>query len=146
MPMSSQCLFRVLVNTLRPRQNGRHLPDAIFKGTSLNENVWISIEISLKFVRKGPINNIPALVQIMAWHRPGDKPLSEPMMVSLLTHICLTRPQCVKEVHEKNAQSLFTCTLVALAMPGLLVLDGSVFAIPILTLKLGCLEYCKWPT
>ena len=24
----------------------------------------------------------------MAWRRPGDKPLSEPMMVSLLTHIC----------------------------------------------------------
>ena len=41
------------------------------------------IEISLKFVPKRPINNIPALVQIMAWHRPGDKPLSEPMMVTL---------------------------------------------------------------
>ena len=32
----------------------------------------------------------------MAWHRPGDKPLSEPMMVSLLKHICVTRPQWVK--------------------------------------------------
>ena len=56
-----------------------------------NENVWISIKISLKFVPKAPINNIPSLVQIMAWRRPGDKPLSEPMMVSLLTHICVTR-------------------------------------------------------
>ena len=45
------------------------------------------IKISLKFVPKGPINNIPSLVQIMAWRRPGDKPLSEPMMASL-THIC----------------------------------------------------------
>ena len=36
--------------------------------------------ISLKFVPKGPINNIPALVQIMAWRQTGDKPLSEPMM------------------------------------------------------------------
>ena len=62
----------------------------------LNENVWISIKISLKFVPKGQIDNIPALVQIMAWHRPGDKPLSEPMMVSLLTHICIMRPQLVK--------------------------------------------------
>ena len=53
----------------------------------MNENVRISINISLKFVPKGLINNIPALVQIMAWRRPGDKPLSEPMMVSLLTHI-----------------------------------------------------------
>ena len=31
----------------------------------------------------------------MAWRRPGDKPLSEPMMASLLTHICITRPQWV---------------------------------------------------
>ena len=51
----------------------------------LNENVCISITISLKFVPKGPINNIPALVQIMAWRRTGDKPLSEPMVVNLLT-------------------------------------------------------------
>ena len=32
----------------------------------------------------------------MAWRRPGDKPLSEPVMVSLLTHICVTWPQRVK--------------------------------------------------
>ena len=63
--------------------------------TFLNENVWISIEISLKFVPKGPINNIPAMVQIMAWCRPGDKPLSEPMVVSLLMHICVIQPQWV---------------------------------------------------
>ena len=42
---------------------------------------------------KGPISNIPVLIQMMAWRRPGDKPLSEPMMVSLLTHIYVTRPQ-----------------------------------------------------
>ena len=84
-----------MVNTLRPRQNGRHFPDDIFKWIFLNENVWISINISLKFVPKGPINNIQALVQIMAWHRPGDKPLSEPMMVKLSTHISVTRPQWV---------------------------------------------------
>ena len=86
----------VTVNTLRPRQNGRHFPDDILKMIFFNKNVWISIEISLKFVPEGQINNIPALVQIMAWHRPGDKPLSEPIMVSLLTHICVTRPQWVK--------------------------------------------------
>ena len=56
------------------------------------------IKISLKFVRKGPINNIPALVQIMAWRRSGDKPLSEPMMVSLPMHMCVTRPQWVNTV------------------------------------------------
>ena len=83
------------LNTLRPRQNGRHFPDAIFQCIFLNENVWILLKISLKFVPKGPINNIPALVQIMAWRRPGDKPLSEAMLVRLLTHKCVTRPQWV---------------------------------------------------
>ena len=51
----------------------------------------------MKFVPKGPINNIPALVQIMAWLRSSDKPLSELIMISLLTHIRVTRPQWVKD-------------------------------------------------
>ena len=38
---------------------------------------------------------VPSLVQIMAWCRPGGKPLSEPMMESLLTQLCVTRPQWV---------------------------------------------------
>ena len=63
-------------NTLRPRQNDRHFADDILKRILFNENVCIPIEISLKFVPKGPVNNIPALVQIMAWRRPSDKPLS----------------------------------------------------------------------
>ena len=84
------------LNLLRPSQNGRHFADDIFKCIFLDENVWIRIKISLKFITKGPINNIPALVQIMAWRRPGDKPLSEPMMASLQTHICVVRPQWVK--------------------------------------------------
>ena len=83
------------INPLRPRQNGRHFADDIFNSIFLNENVWTLIKISLKFIPKGHINNIPALVEIMAWRRPGDKPLSEPMMVILLTHICITRPQWV---------------------------------------------------
>ena len=88
--------FTKELNTLRPRRNWQHLADDIFKRIFFNENVRISINNSLKFVPKGPINNIPALVQIMAWRRPGDKPLSEPMVVSLTTHICVTRPQWVK--------------------------------------------------
>ena len=75
------------VNTLRPRQNGHLIPVDIFKRIFLNENIWISISISVKFFLNSPINSIPALVQIMAWRRPGGKPLSEPMMVSLLTYI-----------------------------------------------------------
>ena len=69
----------------------------MFKCIFLNENVWIPIKILLKFVPKGSINNNPALFQIMAWRRPGDKPLSEPMMVSSPTHICVTQPQWVNE-------------------------------------------------
>ena len=84
------------VNPLRPRQDGRLFLDDIFKCIFFNENVQVLITISLTFVPKAPINNIPALVQIMDWRRPGDKPLSEPMMVSLLMHICVTRPQWVK--------------------------------------------------
>ena len=86
-----------MVNTLRPRRNRRYFADDIFKCIFVNENVWISIKISLKFIPKGPINHYPSLVQIMAWRRPGDKPLSETMMVRLLTHICVTRPQWVNQ-------------------------------------------------
>ena len=43
--------------------------------------------------------NIPTLIQIMAWHRSGDKPLSEPLMVSLPTHIYVTRPNELKRDH-----------------------------------------------
>ena len=71
-------------------------PGDIFKCILLNENVWIPIKFSLHFVPKSPMNNVPTLVQIMAWRRPGDKPLSEPMMVSLLMHICVTQLQRVK--------------------------------------------------
>ena len=51
-----------ILNTLRPRQNGHHFADDTFKRIFLNENVRIPIKISLKFVPKGAINNIPALV------------------------------------------------------------------------------------
>ena len=83
------------INTLRPRQDGRHFADDIFTCIFFNENCRISIKFSLKYVRKGPIDNNPALFQIMAWCRSGDKPLSEPMMISLPTHMCVTRPQWV---------------------------------------------------
>ena len=85
------------INTFGLRLNGQNLPDDIFKCIFLNENVWISIMIPLKFVPKGLINNIPVLVQMMAWRRPGDKPLSEPVVVILLTHICITRPQLLSK-------------------------------------------------
>ena len=79
----------------------RDIKAAIFQTIFSNAFSWLKIYqsrlrfFSLKFVSKGPINIIPALVQILAWRRPGDKQLSEPMGASLLTHIglCVTRPQ-----------------------------------------------------
>ena len=91
-------IYPVFLNSLRPRPNRRHFADDIFKCIFENENEWISPRLSLKIVSRVRINNIPALVQIMAWRRPGYKPLSEPMVVSLLTHICATRPQWVNTV------------------------------------------------
>ena len=79
------------VNTLRPRQDRRHFADDIFTCIFFNENGCILIKFSLKHVRKGSNDNNPALVQIMAWRR-----LSEQMMIILQTHICVTRPQWVK--------------------------------------------------
>ena len=84
------------INTLRQRQICRHFADDIFKCIFLNENLWIPIKISLKFLPRGPINNVPSLVQIMAWRRPGDKPLSETILVKWSMHTCFTRPQWVK--------------------------------------------------
>ena len=79
-----------------------YFADYIFRWIFLKENVWISIEISLKFIPKGSTNNIPALVEIMDWCRPGDKLLSQPMLVRLLTHICITRPQWVNKTHAAS--------------------------------------------
>ena len=102
------------------RQNGWHFADDILKWIFLNGNVWILLKISLKLVPKVRINNIPALDQIMAWRRPGDKPLSEAMLVSLLTHICITWPQLVNyfgtELHRSGqtfAQVIIACCLTA---------------------------------
>ena len=104
------------VDILRPRQNGRHIADDIFGRIFLDENVWISIKIPLKFVAKDPIKNMAALVQIMAWRRPGDKPLSEPMRVCLLTHICTTQPHFVNVQREhamrKPASHISICALL----------------------------------
>ena len=104
---SHLCLYHVentvcRFSTLRPRENGCHFAD-IFKCIFFNENVRISLAISLEFVRTDSNNTILALVWIMAWRRPGDKPLSEPMMDSLLTHIHVTQPQRFK--HRKNLRS-----------------------------------------
>ena len=108
------------VNTLRPRQNGCNFTDDNFKCVFLNENVWLSINISLKFVPKGSNTNILALVQLMTWCRTGDKPLSEQMVYILLTLICVIRPQlvnvftCQNYILASMLLSLFVCMFVCL--------------------------------
>ena len=67
-------------NSSLPGQNGRHFADGTFKRIFMNEKLFMSIRLSLKFVPKGPIDNKAALVQAMAWRRTGDKPLPEPML------------------------------------------------------------------
>ena len=79
-PMRQRWLGTLLVNLSPPGQNGRHFADDIFKCIFFNENVLIVIKISLKCIPIGPISNDRALVQIMAWHRPFNKPLSEPVL------------------------------------------------------------------
>ena len=71
-----------LINTLRPRQNGRHFCKWRFQ---INFPIWKMMYFDSNVTEiwsrcKGPIDNRPALVKTIAWRRSGEKPLSEPMM------------------------------------------------------------------
>ena len=57
-----------------------NLAEDISKCIFMNKKFCISIWISLKFVPRGPIDNRPALVQVMAWWQTCVKPLPEPML------------------------------------------------------------------
>ena len=89
----------LVINALRLRQAGRHFADDILKCIFSNETVSISIQISLKFIPDSPFSNIPALVQIMVWRLPGNKPLSEPMLTILLTHVCVNSFRIIIKKH-----------------------------------------------
>ena len=92
-PSACWMLFIRHVMSISLTHWGRDKMAAVSQTTLSNAFSWMKM---LEFRLRFQINNYPALVQIMAWRRSGDKPLSEPMMVSLLTHICVTRPQWVK--------------------------------------------------
>ena len=68
---------RNIFNSSPPGQNDGHFE--VFKCMFLNDNVNISIQIYLNLVPRSSINNKPALVQVIAWRRSGNKPLPEPM-------------------------------------------------------------------
>ena len=80
MPRFLHIISHHSLNPSPPGQNGRHFANDIFKSIFINWKFWILIKNSLKFVPKGPNDNNPALVKIMAWRRIGDKTLSEPML------------------------------------------------------------------
>ena len=86
----------------RLRQNCQNFADGILNFISLFENCCILIPISLKFVPNGLINNKPALIQIMDWHRAGVKPLSKPMNMPSspwrVDHDCITNHACLYSV------------------------------------------------
>ena len=107
--IEGNCEVTPSFNSLRLRKNGRHFLNDIFKCICVYQNIWISIKISLKFVSKGQIHNNPSLVQIMAWHRPGDKPLSEPMMAQF-TDPCMPHSDSMYQWLGKSwNQWLGTC-------------------------------------
>ena len=64
-------------NSSAPRQKGRQFRSDVFKCIFVNENVWIVLKMSLTFAPEVRINNIPALVHIMAWRRLGDHYLKQ---------------------------------------------------------------------
>ena len=113
----------IIANTLGPRRNRRHFTDDIFKCIFLNGNVWILIKNSLKFVPKGPINNIPALVQIMAWHL-----ILHIISISLHIHKVNTIPaDALSPGHQKPWYQglLFWCTkndLISLSVQHIILL------------------------
>ena len=86
----TNAMYKHQCNILRPRRNWYNFAE-IYKCIFLNKNVFF-LKLAQKSVPKGTFNNIPALVQIIAWQRPDDKSSSKPIMVSLPTHISVTRP------------------------------------------------------
>ena len=115
----------VLVNTLRPRQDGRHFADDIFKCIFLNEIYCVFIWISLKYILRSPIVIMPALVQIMARCRTGNKPLSEPMMAQFidtyLHHLASMNSQ-----NQDNLWLIACCLFIAKSLSKQCTFDDSI--------------------
>ena len=133
------------INILRPEQNGRLFADDTFKCIFLKENVRILIEISLKFVPRRSINNNPALVQIMVWHWPGDKPLSEAMMVRLLTLICITQAWWVNILRpEQNADILHVTIFLVWKLSPCINIKSAFFYENLMAGTWWYLWYLKW--
>ena len=118
---------------------GRDKMAAVSQTTLSKAFSWMKM-----FVPKGPINNSPALVQIMAWRQSGDKPLSEPMMVCLLAHICVTRPQWVKTWTCFLHHWPFFRSLVSSPHKGPVMWSSDIFVVCLNKLQ-DNQSSCQWP-
>ena len=74
----------VYINSSPPGQNDHYFADDIFICIFVKQRWCILIEVSVKLVLNGPIDNNPALVKIRAWRRIGNKSLSEPMLTGFI--------------------------------------------------------------
>ena len=88
----------IKAKTKWPRFRRQH-----FKRIFLNWNVWIAIKISLKFVAKHPINNISALVLIMAWCHYSDVIMST--IASLITSLTIVYSTVCSDADQRKHQS-----------------------------------------
>ena len=100
--ISPHIMITHIINTFSPGRNCCHFADGNSKCILWNKNVRFLFSISLHVVPKVGISNIPALVHIMAWHPPANKPLSKAMVVSLLAHVCVTYTQWIKGFFHRH--------------------------------------------
>ena len=84
--------FLIICITLRMKQNGDNMSNTF----SCIQMFVFSFKLHWTFFPRGTIKNKQSLFQVMVWYWTGDKPLSEPMMASLLMHISM--PYCKKDV------------------------------------------------
>ena len=88
-PFATETGFHTLICVATYWDREHFFADDIF----VNENNCILIEISLKCVPRDSIIHMPALVRIIVWHRQATSHYLKQRWPSLLTHICVTRPQ-----------------------------------------------------
>ena len=104
-------------NTLRPRQNGRHFSDDIFKCTLLNENVWISKTIWLGLVPKDPSDNNTILLETMAWCRTNDSDglgwLASIDRYCVISDLITSASECTKNTTCMPLMTLYRAELIS---------------------------------
>ena len=91
---------------LRPRQDGCYFADDILQCMSPIKKFEFCLKFHWTLFQRLPSDNNSALVQIMAWRRAGDKPLSGPMMTWIVGLNMLMRMWCTIPVHQRYSSIL----------------------------------------